>query len=76
MQHRLQRQVAAAHHVTAARVCILCNKAKKNSAFFKEMINLREEKVQKREVIQQKVLDMNQLNVFVDSADHVKRALQ
>jgi len=68
--------VAAAHYVTAATVCILCKKAKKNNAFFKDMINLREEKVQKREVIQRKVLDMNQLNVFVDSADHVKRALQ
>jgi len=43
VQHRLQREVAAAHHVTAATVCILCKKAKKNSAFFKDMINLREE---------------------------------
>jgi hypothetical protein len=36
----------------------------------------REEKARKREVIRQKVIEMNQLNVFVDSAEHVRRALQ
>jgi len=51
VQHRLQRQVAAAHHVTAATVCILCKKAKKNSAFLKNMMDLREDKVRKREMI-------------------------
>jgi len=41
----------------------------------KEMMDQRDEKAQKREVIRQKVIDMNQLNVFVDSAEYVKRAL-
>ena len=30
VQHQLQKEVAAAHQVTAATVCILCKKANKN----------------------------------------------
>jgi hypothetical protein len=75
VQHQLQKEVAAAHQVTAATVCILCKKANKNKEFLKDMMNLREEKGRRRQVIQEKVTEMNQLNVFVDSAAFVQKEL-
>ena len=75
VKHQLQREVAAAHRVTASTVCILCKKAYKNKEFLKDMMSVRDERRLRRQVIRDKVTEMNQLNVFVDSAAFVQKKL-
>ena len=71
VEHKLQREVAAAHKITAARVCSLCKRAEKNKSFLKDMVDLRERKERRRRKIERKVVEMNQDNLFVDSAAYV-----
>ena len=75
VQHRLQREVAAKHRVSIATVSSLCKKAQNNQSFLKELVADREAKAERRRQIGQTVLEMNQLNVFVDSARSVKKVL-
>ena len=75
VQHRLQREVAAKHRVSIATVSSLCKKSQNNQSFLKELVADREAKAERRRQIGQTVLEMNQLNVFVDSARSVKKVL-
>ena len=74
--HRLQRDVAAAYQITPARVCSLCKRAEKDRSFLREMMEARELGERRRQSIGQKIIEMNEHNVFVDSADSVQKALK
>jgi len=75
VQNRLQREVAADHGVTQAHVSTICKKAKENGNYLRELVRKRDEKAARQVVVAETVQEMNQLNVFVDSAGSVRKVL-
>lgn len=75
VQHRLQSEVATEHQVTVATISTLCKRAQKNQNFLQELMTQRDQKATRHQVIAETIVEMNQLNVFVDSAREVRKAL-
>ena len=73
--HRLQRDVASDFRMSASFVSALCKKAEKKRGFLQELMNARDDKAEKAKDIQNTVDEMNNSNVFIDSAASIKKHL-
>jgi hypothetical protein len=71
--HRLQRDVASDYRMSASFVSALCKKAEKKRGFLQELMNARDDKAEKAKDIQNTVDEMNNSNVFIDSAASIKK---
>ena len=61
--------------MSASFVSALCKKAEKKPGFLKELMNARDDKAEKAKDIQNTVDEMNNANVFIDSAASIKKHL-
>jgi len=61
--------------MSASFVSALCKKAEKKRDFIQELMNSRDDKDEKAKDIQNTVDEMNNANVFIDSATSIKKHL-
>jgi len=73
--HQLQSDVAKMFHVTSPCIYIICKKIERNCECLDELLCLREAKTGHLKLFSDTVLEMNELNVFIDSAWAVKKAI-
>ena len=71
IKHRPQKDVAKDHKVSSYLVSALCKKAENNKGFLKELVAKRDSTLVRRQAISDTILEMQELNIHIDSVKSV-----